>query len=279
MTSPRFLFGVAVVLAVSAAACGRTPSESGVSSAGRAPVTSPAASASSEPAAAASSVGKPAADVLATSKGELTIHPVYHATLWFGLAGKTIVIDPWTKAGARLDAVPKADWVFLTDMHPDHLDLAALERVKKPGTRFITPRAAAEQVPGAIVMNNGEKRDEGLFAVEAIPMYNLVRGPTAGQLYHVKGRGNGYVFTFGDVRVYVSGDTECTDEVKALKGIDVAFVCMNLPYTMPPGEAAACVKQFRPKVLYPYHYRESNLGELTTALAGTGIETRLRSWY
>ena len=111
-------------------------------------------------------------------------------------------------------------------------------------------------------------------------MYNLTRGPGAGKLFHDKGRGDGYVLTFADKRVYLSGDTECTDEMRALKNIDVAFVCMNLPYTMPPTEAAACVKAFRPKVVYPYHYRDSNLDEFAGPLAADhDIEVRERSWY
>ena len=111
-------------------------------------------------------------------------------------------------------------------------------------------------------------------------MYNLTRGPSAGQLYHDKGRGNGYVLTIADKRIYIAGDTECTPEMKALRGIDVAFVPMNLPYTMPPSEAAPCVRAFAPKIVYPYHYRGSDPGELARALADEkGIEVRLRNWY
>jgi L-ascorbate metabolism protein UlaG (beta-lactamase superfamily) len=110
-------------------------------------------------------------------------------------------------------------------------------------------------------------------------MYNLERGPEPGRLFHDKGRGNGYIVTAGETRIYLSGDTECTPEMRALADIDLAFVCMNLPYTMTPAEAGACVDAFKPKVLYPYHYRDSDLGELERALAGSGVELRLRSWY
>ena len=114
----------------------------------------------------------------------------------------------------------------------------------------------------------------------AVPMYNLKRGPAAGQLYHDKGRGNGYELAVrGTSASTVSGDTECTPEMKALENIDVAFVCMNLPYTMPPREAAECVEAFKPKVLFPYHYRGSDLAELDKALAGRGIDVRKREWY
>ena len=101
-------------------------------------------------------------------------------------------------------------------------------------------------------------------------MYNLERGPSAGQLFHTKGRGNGYVLTMGGKRIYIAGDTECTPEMKALKNIDVAFVPMNLPYTMTPAEAAECVKAFAPKIVYPYHYNQAtNAQEFTAALKGT----------
>lgn len=111
-------------------------------------------------------------------------------------------------------------------------------------------------------------------------MYNLSRGPTPGKLFHDKGRGNGYVFTFGKTRVYVSGDTECTPEMRALKNIDVAFVCMNLPYTMPPAEAATCVNTFKPKVLFPFHHKGSNLDDLAAAVKPeNNVEIRRRDWY
>ena len=216
------------------------------------------------------------ADVIRTDKGDLTIHPVYHATLWLEFGGKIIVLDPWSKAEGKLDAIPKADFVFVTDIHSDHYDPPALAKVKKPGTVVVAPKVVAEKETGATLMSNGDKKDFGAFSVEAIPMYNLKRGPEAGKLFHDKGRGNGYVFTFGDKRVYVSGDTECVPEIKALPSIDVAFLCMNLPYTMPPSEAGECVRAFKPKVLYPYHFRDSNPDEMG-AVGGT--EVRKRGWY
>ena len=128
-------------------------------------------------------------------------------------------------------------------------------------------------------MRNGDTRQIGDVVATAVPMYNLTRGPSAGQLYHDKGRGNGYEIDFGGVRVYLSGDSECTPEMKALEKIDAAFVCMNLPYTMPPAEAAACIAAFKPKIVFPYHYRGSDLSVLDTSLAGKGIEIRKREWY
>ena len=129
------------------------------------------------------------------------------------------------------------------------------------------------------VIANGEKKTVKGIEIEAVPMYNLQRGPSAGQLFHTKGRGNGYVVTLGDKRIYLAGDTECTPEMKALKSIDVAFVPMNLPYTMPPNEAADCVKAFKPKIVYPYHYMGSDLKVFEDALNGSGVEVRVRDWY
>ena len=115
--------------------------------------------------------------------------------------------------------------------------------------------------------------------IEAIPAYNIKRGPAPGKLFHDKRRGNGYVLTYGGKRFYFSGDTEGVPEMRALKNIDVAFVCMNLPYTMPPEEAADAVKAFHPKIVIPYHYRGSDLTVFQKALEGTGIEVRLLEWY
>jgi L-ascorbate metabolism protein UlaG (beta-lactamase superfamily) len=135
------------------------------------------------------------------------------------------------------------------------------------------------KLEGAIVMANGETRDVDGLSISAVPMYNLTRGPAAGQLFHDKGRGNGYVITLGGKRIYIAGDTEGIPEMRALKGIDVAFVPMNLPYTMTPAEAADAVKAFAPKIVYPYHYRGPDTAVFANALKGTGIDVRLRDWY
>jgi L-ascorbate metabolism protein UlaG (beta-lactamase superfamily) len=159
------------------------------------------------------------------------------------------------------------------------MDPGMLDKVKKPSTVVVASVGVTDKIPAVTVMSNGDKKSFGDFEVEAVPMYNMVRGPAAGKLYHDKGQGDGFVFTFGDRRVYVSGDTECTPEMKALANIDVAFVCMNLPYTMPPKEAAECVNAFKPKVVYPYHYRGSNLDEFKSAVTAPGVEVRVRNWY
>ena len=155
-----------------------------------------------------------------------------------------------------------------------------MDKLKKESTIVVAPAAVAKTITEAQVISNGEKKTIAGVEIEAVPMYNLTRGPAAGQLFHDKGRGNGYILTLGGKRVYISGDTEAIPEMKALKNIDVAFLCMNLPYTMPTGEAADAVKAFKPKIVYPYHYKGQNTEEFAAALKGTaGVEVRLRNWY
>ena len=144
---------------------------------------------------------------------------------------------------------------------------------------FIAPEAVAKTVDGAKVMRNGETTTWDQWKIEAVPMYNLKRGPSEGKFYHDKGRGNGYVLTYGGKRFYIAGDTEGIPEMRALKNIDVAFVPMNLPYTMTPEEAADAVRAFHPKVVYPYHYRGADTQAFAKALEGSGIDVRLRNWY
>jgi L-ascorbate metabolism protein UlaG (beta-lactamase superfamily) len=154
-----------------------------------------------------------------------------------------------------------------------------IDAIKKSGTQIIAPEAVQKTVTDAAVLNNGQTKSVGKWTIEAIPMYNLKRGPSEGKFFHDKGRGNGYVVMYGGKRFYFSGDTEGVPEMRALKNIDVAFVAMNLPYTMPPEEAADAVKAFAPKVVYPYHYRQSDVNAFKSALAGTPVEVRLVNWY
>lgn len=219
-----------------------------------------------------------AADTVKTSAGDLTITPIYHASLMLQFAGKVIHIDPWSQG--NYSSLPRADYIFITDIHGDHLDAAMIEKLKKESTVIVGPAAVADKLHGITIMKNGEKRSFGGFEAEAVPMYNLQRGPQPGALYHDKGRGNGYLFTMGGKRVYVSGDTEAIPEMKALKNIDIAFVCMNLPYTMTVEEAADAVKSFWPKIVYPYHYQKSDVNAFAAALKNEkGIEVRQRDWY
>ena len=193
-------------------------------------------------------------DTFSTTTGLLEIVPIHHASVLFKWHGKSIYVDPVT----TLETLPKADYIFITDIHPDHLDEATLARLKMNGTQVIGPPAVAEKTHVDVVLKNGDTKDLGDLKAEAVPMYNIVRGPTADTRYHDKGRGDGYVLTFGDKRIYLSGDTECTPEMKALKNIDGAFLCMNLPYTETTQEAAACTLAFKPKVVFPYHWQQKD---------------------
>src|SRR5690348_825475 len=217
-----------------------------------------------------------ASENFSTSAGTLQLTPIQHASLMIQAGGKVLYVDP---AQGKYDGLPQADYILLTDIHGDHLAPDILNKLKKADTVIVAPKAVAAQVSGAKVVSNGEKTTLGPFAVEAIPMYNLTRGPAAGQLYHDKGRGNGYVVTYGGKRFYFSGDTEGIPEMKALKNIDVAFVCMNLPFTMTPQEAADAVRAFHPAVVYPYHFRGSDTQAFAKALEGSKIDVRIVDWY
>lgn len=218
-----------------------------------------------------------AADTLTTSAGKVSITPVKHGTVLLDIAGKAWYVDPWSNAD--LSNLPKADVILITDVHGDHMDPEAIAKIRKPSTVIVAPKAVAATVTEAKALSNGDSMTIEGVEIEAIPMYNLKRGPEPGKLFHEKGRGNGYVLTVGGRRIYFSGDTEAVAEMRALEDIDVAFVCMNLPYTMPPDEAAAGVKDFQPKVVYPYHHRGSDLAVFESALEGEPIEVRLREWY
>jgi L-ascorbate metabolism protein UlaG (beta-lactamase superfamily) len=218
------------------------------------------------------------ADTIQAKGGPITIQPITHAALQLKYGNNIITVDP-TMMGGDYATLPKADIILVTDIHGDHLDPATIAKASKAGTTVVIPGAASAQVKDGTVIANGEKKTIKGVEIEAVPMYNLQRGPAAGQLFHTKGRGNGYVVTLGDKRIYLAGDTECIPEMKALKNIDVAFIPMNLPYTMPPNEAADCVKAFKPKVVYPYHYMGSDLKVFQTALNGSGVDVRVRDWY
>lgn len=220
-------------------------------------------------------------DRLATKAGDLVIHPINHATLALGWKGLTVYADP-VGGAKRFDGLPRPDLILLTDIHGDHLNLETLAAVAGEHAELVAPPAVADQLPPALqsrttVLTNGATKSVAGLAITAVPMYNLTKERLQ---FHTKGRGNGYVIVFGDRRVYLSGDTEDIPEMRALKGIDVAFVCMNLPYTMTVEQAASAVRQFRPKVVYPYHYRGSDLNKFKELVGSdAGIEVRLRDWY
>ena len=212
-----------------------------------------------------------------TSAGPVKVTPLYHATMLIQAGGKNIYVDP--AKPANFTGLPKADLILITDIHGDHMDPDSIAAINQPGMQIFAPPAVVTTVTTAAPISNGESKSWGGWTIEAIPMYNLKRGPAPGKLYHDKGRGNGYILTYGGKRFYISGDTEGIPEMRALKNIDVAFVCMNLPYTMPPEEAADAVKAFHPKIVMPYHYHGSDLTVFENALKGSGIEVRTMDWY
>jgi len=214
---------------------------------------------------------------LSTNAGMVQITPVTHASLMIQGGGKVIHVDP-TSPG-NYEGLPAADIIVITDIHGDHMDPKVLPKVQKADTVILAPEAVAKTVTTATVIRNGETKTMGAWTIEAVPMYNLKRGPSEGKLFHDKGRGNGYVLSYGGKRIYISGDTEGVPEMRALKNIDLALVCMNLPYTMPVDEAAEAVRAFKPKVVIPYHYRGQDTKAFESALAGSGVQVKLVDWY
>ena len=227
-----------------------------------------------------------APDQIKTDSGMLTVQPITHGSVVFTWNGKTIYVDPY--GGAKLySGIKKPDLILITDIHPDHLDLKTLDSIETTGAVMVVPHAVADQLPEKykqqlVVLKNGQSTSQLGIAIDAIPMYNL---PETADAMHPKGRGNGYVLNLGGKHVYLSGDTEDTPEMRALKNIDVAFVCMNLPYTMDVNQAASGVLAFKPKIVYPYHYRGKNgLSDVAAFkkqvnAKNKNIEVRLRQWY
>lgn len=221
-----------------------------------------------------------------SSMDSVQIHPIYHSSIVLQYGATTIYVDPHT-GPARFAKYPAPDLVLITDIHPDHLDTATLAALPLEHARIVAPKAVMELLPARMqaictVMANGDSNTLDGAQIEAMPMYNLPTSPTA---FHPKGRGNGYVITLGGKRIYISGDTQGIPEMRALKNIDIAFVCMNLPYTMDVDEAADAVLAFKPKMVYPYHYRGKGgfsdvkkFKELVNA-KDPAIDVRLVDWY
>jgi L-ascorbate metabolism protein UlaG (beta-lactamase superfamily) len=215
-------------------------------------------------------------DILETSAGEVHFFPLGHASVRLTFAGMEIYIDPFTRI-ADFSRMPKADWILITHEHHDHFDPEAIRALKTVKTGVILTDKCAPEMAEGIVMRNGDSRDMGAWTIEAIPAYNLVHKRENGQPYHPRGEGNGYILSLGGKRVYFAGDTEDTPEMKALREIDCAFLPMNLPYTMTPEMVAGAAKVFRPRILYPYHFGDTDLSKLEDLLRGEkGIELRLR---
>jgi L-ascorbate metabolism protein UlaG (beta-lactamase superfamily) len=209
-------------------------------------------------------------DLLKTSGGDVKITCIGHGTLMLTYAGKIIHIDP-VSMYADYAALPKADLILITHEHGDHLDAKAIQAASAAATTVIINPGSAKALPSATVMKNGDTKTVAGVNIEAVPAYNLEKA------FHPKGNGNGYVLTFGDKRIYVAGDTENVPELKALKQIDVAFLPMNLPFTMTPEQVADVAKAMQPKVLYPYHFGNTDTGALVSLMKDEkGIEVRIR---
>jgi L-ascorbate metabolism protein UlaG (beta-lactamase superfamily) len=215
-------------------------------------------------------------DVLPTSAGDLSITFLGHGSLLMTFKGMNIYVDPFGEV-ADYSKLPKADIVLVTHEHGDHFDQQALASVRTASTLLVLTPACAQHVTGGLVMRNGDVQTVAGLRVEAVPAYNIVHKREDGQPFHPKGAGNGYVLTFGDTRLYVAGDTENVPEMKGLQDIAIAFLPMNLPYTMTPEMVAEAAKTFRPRILYPYHYGDTDTRKLVDLLKGeTGIEIRIR---
>ncbi len=215
-------------------------------------------------------------DIIKTSKGDLKIHFIGHGTLRFNFGGNDIHIDPWSKL-ADYSKMPKADLILLTHEHRDHLDQKAIEMLRAEKTAIVLTKTCSNVVKEGIIINNGDVKVVKGLEIEAVPAYNIVHMRSEGVPFHPKGVGNGYIIKFGDKRVYVAGDTENTPEMKKLEGIDIAFLPMNLPYTMTPEMVADASKAFKPKILYPYHYGKTDTSKIIELLKDLKqIEMRMR---
>ncbi len=215
-------------------------------------------------------------DMIKTSAGDLEITVLGHGSLMLSFDGKVIHVDPFSKV-ADYSKLPKADLLLITHEHQDHLDTAAIDLIRSRDTRIVLTEKCAEKVSGGLVMKNGDVQTVLGVKIEAVPAYNLVHKRENGRPFHPKGQGNGYVLTFGNTRLSIAGDTENTLEMKALKDIAIAFLPMNLPYTMTPEMVADAAKAFKPGVLYPYHTGETDVARLLVLLKDDkDIDVRVR---
>jgi L-ascorbate metabolism protein UlaG (beta-lactamase superfamily) len=215
-------------------------------------------------------------DTFETQQGNLTFTFLGHGTLMLAWAGKVIHVDPVARV-ADYSALPKADLILITHHHRDHMDPETIRILRRENTSVVLTELCAKEVAGGIVMKNGEsKRVEGV-EIEALPACNVVHMRSGDLPFHLKGEGNGYILTLGGTRVYIAGDTEETPEMRKLEGIDIAFLPMNLPYTMTPEMAASAARAFSPRVLYPYHYGDTDPEKLTELMKDTSVEVRVRS--
>lgn len=227
-----------------------------------------------------------AQDFIPTKDGNITIKPILHGTFVMEYNDLTIYVDPYGGADKFAGQKP-ADLILITDIHGDHHNQETLDGLDLRKTTIVAPSDVAEKLPSGKyksieILGNGENKTLLNIKISAIPMYNF---PETEDSRHPKGRGNGYILTLGGKQIYISGDTEDIPEMLALENIDVAFVCMNMPYTMSPEQAAAAVAAFQPAVVYPFHYRGADgLGDTEkfkqlVNVSSPKVEVRLRNWY
>lgn len=213
-------------------------------------------------------------DVIAGNTSDLKITFVGHATLYLEHKGRIIHIDPWTQL-ADYSRLPKADLILITHEHRDHLDALAIDQIKKEGTSIVYTEIIGESRTDGKVFKNADSGTIDDIIIEAVPAYNIVHKRDNGDPYHPRGRGNGYVLTIDGLRIYIAGDTENAPELKEIKNIDVAFLPMNLPYTMTPEMVADLAAAIRPRILYPYHFGDTDTGRIVELLK-TQPETEVR---
>lgn len=226
---------------------------------------------------------RPSPDTVHTERGDMIIQPIRHATVVLEWNDKTVYVDP-VQHEEMFAGLPAPDIILVTDVHGDHYNLETYDALNTINSAFVVPRAVANRLSTTsfmdqvTILENGEKVQIKGVPIRAMPMYNL---PQSQDARHPKGRGNGYVFTLGGQKIYISGDTEGIPEMRNLQDIDVAFVCMNLPYTMDVKQAADAVLDFAPDIVYPYHHRGQDIREFKRLVnAGNAdIEVRLLNWY
>jgi len=214
-------------------------------------------------------------DTLMTSQGPAELYFLGHGTLMIIFNGRVIHVDPWSSM-ADYSLLPRADLILITHQHGDHLDPAAVEKIRKDSTEIFCNALSASKLTGARVMGNGDTAMSGGMKIEAVPAYNIKHERSPGKPFHPEGEGNGYILTLGDKRIYIAGDTENIPEMANLKDIDVAFLPMNLPYTMSPEMVAAAVRMFQPSILYPYHYGDTDASVLLQLIDTARTEVRIR---
>jgi L-ascorbate metabolism protein UlaG (beta-lactamase superfamily) len=218
----------------------------------------------------------PASDKISTSAGVVEMYFIGHGSLMFRVNEFVIHIDPVRSSGSYA-SLPKADLILVTHEHSDHLDADLIRDLRKDGTIMFCNAKSSAQIPWARVMKPGDSNQISGITVDAVYAYNIQNVRAPGQPFHPKGIGNGYVLIIGDEKFYVAGDTENIPEMKELKNIDIAFLPMNLPYTMTPEMVADAANSFKPKILYPYHFGDTDTSQIVKLLKDSGIEVRIRN--